>query len=318
MPVIGNIKGIVEAVTGRVLETGEKLEPWERALQSLGRLGKGINEGAKLLGVADELAGGIRYVTRQAGEVIAGIPAVWENTKENIQEGLGIGWDFIQGAKGAIQEDITMGLLPDRERAYDHPIAAQVGEVTGHTVSTVFGALETLTGLGGEAGSVVLDATGVGAIAGVPGMIASAALAAHGVSTATKGAGNLGSSASDLVQLIKGEGTGNGVDGVTNLLDKMPEFTGSTREKLLSAVQNKDLRKIVSELYRPGATVGDGGTASILTKEFYEGSSTHLQKAKDRVKQLNALAKSEKLSLNDLDILDALIDDLEKAIRLFE
>lgn len=116
MPVIRNIKGIVEAVTGRVLETGEKLEPWERALQSLGRLGKGINEGAKLLGVADELAGGIRYVTRQAGEVIAGIPAVWENTKENIQEGLGIGWDFIQGAKGAIQEDITMGLLPDRER----------------------------------------------------------------------------------------------------------------------------------------------------------------------------------------------------------
>lgn len=190
--------------------------------------------------------------------------------------------------------------------------------MTGHTVSTVFGALETLTGLGGEAGSVVLDATGVGAIAGVPGMIASAALAAHGVSTATKGAGNLGSSANDLVQMIKGEGTGNGVDGVTNLLDKMPEFTGSTREKLLSAVQNKDLRKIVSELYRPGATVGDGGTASILTKEFYEGSSTHLQKAKDRVKQLNALAKSEKLSLNDLDILDALIDDLEKAIRLFE
>ncbi len=46
-------------------------------------------------------------------------------------------------------------------------------------------------------------------IAGVPGMIASAALAAHGVSTATKGAGNLGSSASDLVQMIKGEGTGD-------------------------------------------------------------------------------------------------------------
>ncbi|WP_246316927.1 hypothetical protein [Paenibacillus agri] len=98
----------------------------------------------------------------------------------------------------------------------------------------------------------------------------------------------------------------------------MPELTGSTREKLLSAVQNGDLRKIVNELYRPGATVGDGGTASVLRKEFYEGSSTHLQKAKDRVKQLNDLAKSGKLGLNDLDILDALRDDLGNAIRLFK
>jgi hypothetical protein len=108
------------------------------------------------------------------------------------------------------------------------------------------------------------------------------------------------------------------VNRVTGLLGKMPEFSGSTRERLLSAVQNGDLRKIVNELYRPGAKVGDGGTASILTKEFYEGSSTHLQKAQDRVKQLNDLAKSGKLGLNDLDILDALRDDLENAIRLFK
>ncbi|BBI34334.1 hypothetical protein KCTCHS21_37330 [Cohnella abietis] len=105
---------------------------------------------------------------------------------------------------------------------------------------------------------------------------------------------------------------------VNRLLNNMPEFIGSNREKLLSAVKSVDLRGFINELYRPGAKVGDGGTAAILTKEFYEGSLTHLQKAQDQLRGLNNLAKSGKLSLNDLDILDALADDLEKAIRLFK
>ena len=71
----------------------------------------------------------------------------------------------------------------------------------------------------------------------------------------------------------------------------MPELTGSTRDKLLSKVQNSDLRGIINELYRTGAKVGDDGTASILTQEFLEGSSTHLAKAQQRLTQLNNLAK---------------------------
>ncbi|WP_375163083.1 polymorphic toxin-type HINT domain-containing protein [Paenibacillus sp. SC116] len=107
------------------------------------------------------------------------------------------------------------------------------------------------------------------------------------------------------------------VNGVTRLLNNMPEFTGSNREKLLSAVQSVDLRGFINELYRPGAKVGDGGTATIPTKEFYAGSSKHLLKAQERLDNLNNLVKSGKLSLNDLDILDALRDDLGAAIRLF-
>jgi len=105
---------------------------------------------------------------------------------------------------------------------------------------------------------------------------------------------------------------------VTSLLNNMPELTGSNRDKLLSAVQNLDLRKIVNELYRPGARVGDGGTASKLVQEFYEGSSTHLIKAQERLNQLNNLTKSGKLGLNDLDILEALKTDLNNAINLFK
>lgn len=96
------------------------------------------------------------------------------------------------------------------------------------------------------------------------------------------------------------------------------ELTGSTRDKLLATVQNPELGKIVNELYRPGATIGDGGTVAMLVKEFGNGSSTHLIKATERLTQLRNLANSGKLGLNDLDVVEALIDDLEYAIGLFD
>ena len=101
------------------------------------------------------------------------------------------------------------------------------------------------------------------------------------------------------------------------MLNNRAELTGTTREKLLSTVQDSELSKIVNELYRPGATVGDGGTASILVAEFNNGSSKHLIKATERLTQLKNLSTSRKLGLNDLDIVDGLINDLESAIKLF-
>jgi len=107
-------------------------------------------------------------------------------------------------------------------------------------------------------------------------------------------------------------------DKVDNLLSGRPELSGSSRDKLLTTVQNSELRKIVNELYRPGASVGDGGTAAILVEEFNNGSSTHLIKAIERLKQLRNLASSGKLGFNDLDVVEALIDDLEYAVSLFD
>ena len=107
-------------------------------------------------------------------------------------------------------------------------------------------------------------------------------------------------------------------DKVDNLLSGRPELSGSSRDKLLTTVQNSELRKIVNELYRPGASVGDGGTAAILVEEFNNGSSTHLIKAIERLKQLRNLASLGKLGFNDLDVVEALIDDLEYAVSLFD
>ena len=80
------------------------------------------------------------------------------------------------------------------------------------------------------------------------------------------------------------------------MLGNRSELTGNTRDKLLSTVQNSDLSKIVKELYRPGATV-------VMA---------------ERVKQLKSLSTSGKLGLKDLDVVDALINDLEYAISLFK
>ena len=111
-----------------------------------------------------------------------------------------------------------------------------------------------------------------------------------------------------------GKSSGN----ISELLENRPELTGTNREKLLSMVQDTKLAAYINEVYRPGASVGDGGTADKLIMEFYEGSSRHLPKAKERLVGINRIIDSGKLGLNDLDIAEALRDDLEYAIDLFK
>ncbi len=105
---------------------------------------------------------------------------------------------------------------------------------------------------------------------------------------------------------------------ISQLLSDRPELTGTNREKLLSMVQDNKLATYINEVYRPGASVGDGGTADKLIMEFYEGNSRHLLKAKERLVVINKIIDSGKLNLNDLDIAEALRDDLEYAIDLFK
>ena len=118
----------------------------------------------------------------------------------------------------------------------------------------------------------------------------------------------------DALESSYGESSGN----ISELLENRPELTGTNREKLLSMVQDTKLAAYINEVYRPGASVGDGGTADKLIMEFYEGSSRHLPKAKERLVGINRIIDSGKLGLNDLDIAEALRDDLEYAIDLFK
>ena len=118
----------------------------------------------------------------------------------------------------------------------------------------------------------------------------------------------------DALETSYGESSGN----ISELLENRPELIGTNREKLLSMVQDTKLAAYINEVYRPGASVGDGGTADKLIMEFYEGSSRHLPKAKERLVGINRIIDSGKLGLNDLGIAEALRDDLEYAIDLFK
>ena len=71
-------------------------------------------------------------------------------------------------------------------------------------------------------------------------------------------------------------------------------------------------------MYRDKAVIGDGGTADALRDEFEKGTSKHLQKAQERLNRINDIISNNKLSLEDLDLAEALRDDLESAINLFK
>ena len=71
----------------------------------------------------------------------------------------------------------------------------KVGAAVGDAVATVQGGAEALFGGGVEVGGVALDATGVGAVVGVPANVAGAGIMLHGGATAATGFSNLFKSA---------------------------------------------------------------------------------------------------------------------------
>ena len=107
-------------------------------------------------------------------------------------------------------------------------------------------------------------------------------------------------------------------NNVSEYFDKRPEFTGTTREKLLQAAGDYDLRNEINELYRDKAIIGDGGTADALRYEYANGISKHLQKANEHIRSLNKILKENSLDFEDMDIAESLRDDLESAINLFK
>jgi len=81
------------------------------------------------------------------------------------------------------------------------------------------------------------------------------------------------------------------------------------RDYLLGQAENKDLREAVNQLYRPCATVDDGGTADIIRAE-----GTHIQKGIDRFTQLENIMMRQNLNATDRTIAEDLYQDLMDAL----
>ena len=92
----------------------------------------------------------------------------------------------------------------------------------------------------------------------------------------------------------------------------------STRDQLLNTVQNEKLRNAIDEIYRPGATFGDGGLADAVRHELATGQlvggKSHILKARERMANLQNIIRRQNLSPRDLIIAQQLLDDLIDAL----
>jgi RHS repeat-associated protein len=104
--------------------------------------------------------------------------------------------NFVGGLINAYGSDNLAGAGRQQQPTTEGKIGAAVGD----TAAAVQGVVEVVGGAGGEVGGVALDATGVGAIVGVPVNVASAGLIVHGAATATVATGHLGAAAGEAIK----------------------------------------------------------------------------------------------------------------------
>ena len=107
--------------------------------------------------------------------------------------------------------------------------------------------------------------------------------------------------------------------------DALNATSPTEREQLLSAADSPALKDLLNELYRPGATIGDGGTAAALEQEVRDNdqllrpggaiSFQHYEKAVSYLKALGKLVKSEILGPEDEDIALGQINQLTRAVN---
>ena len=94
--------------------------------------------------------------------------------------------------------------------------------------------------------------------------------------------------------------------------------SGSQRETLLDEATTDEARRIINELYREGANVGDGGTADAIREELATGNSvggrSHIQKGRERLRQIERILQRNP-DHPDRALLERLRDDLRDALE---
>lgn len=97
----------------------------------------------------------------------------------------------------------------------------------------------------------------------------------------------------------------------------LQESGSSKRVTLLREASTDEVKRIVSELYREGGNVGDGGTADAIRHEIATGKPvggrSHIQKGRERLKQIEKLLEKNP-NHPDRELLERLRDDLKDAL----
>ncbi|AET58465.1 hypothetical protein HPL003_08510 [Paenibacillus terrae HPL-003] len=168
--------------------------------------------------------------------------------------------EVILGAAAAVVEDYSFGLM-NKEYTSDHPKARKTGEVIGHALATVAGAVETVGAVTeGFLGGLV-TASGVGAPVGVLAMAQSVVLGAHGTAVTYTGASNSVESTKDLYRMFESEG---------------PSPNSSTPSKASSAKSGKSEGTPSSQKpSKPNEKLPETKGTGEVPKRTYEPSPKH-------------------------------------------
>ena len=94
----------------------------------------------------------------------------------------------------------------------------------------------------------------------------------------------------------------------------------SKRSMLMKKAKNTMLRNAISQLYRPGAVIGDGGTASVIKFEKRTGlglgknGGTHEKKGREMIRYIEKKILTQNLSNSDRKLALALVKKLKQAL----
>ena len=98
-----------------------------------------------------------------------------------------------------------------------------------------------------------------------------------------------------------------------------PTVKITKRKILLEKATNQKLKNAISEMYRENAKIGDGGLSDAIRYELQTGKlvsgKSHIQKGKERLKNLQNIFEKQDLNLKDREITKTLIEDLKKALE---
>lgn len=175
IPVVGDVKGLIEMGTGRDLFTGEELAPWERSLGLIGLIPGG--DLARLIGVGGDLAGGVGRNVDELAALGGGVGGVGRNVDELAAVGGGVGGvgsttrgiDGIGEAPAAgdvVRHGSHRGDIDQLARDYANATTVAEKKVISETIGEL-GAVDYLEQVTGRGGLDILRPTSDADVAGL-------------------------------------------------------------------------------------------------------------------------------------------------------
>jgi len=87
----------------------------------------------------------------------------------------------------------------------------------------------------------------------------------------------------------------------------------------LTKVNNPKLKNAINEIYRSNATIGDGGLADAIRYELQTGKliggKSHIQKGKERLKNLENIIKMQNLNSEEEKIAIEIMENIKNALE---